>query len=107
MVTLNLVSEIAQIASAVFPFAIGIYAIWRRIDKRQTDSYVATVRVTDKLDAMQKQLDLQFGGNGGGIREAINTMKDEQKAMDRKLDKACSDIANLQGKFEQHVQENV
>lgn len=103
---LDTVANISQIASIVIPVGFSAYAIWRRIDKRQTDSYVATVRVNDKIDAMQKQLDLQFGGNGGGIREAINTMKEDQKVMDRKLDRACADIANLQGKFDQHIQEN-
>ena len=64
------------------------------------------MNITDKLEAMQKQLDVQFGGNGGGIREAINSIKSDQKIMDVKLDKACSDLANLQGKFAQHMVEN-
>jgi len=102
---LNTAAGIAQVGSVVAAALLGIYAIWKRIDKRQTESYVATIRVTDRLEIMQKQLDVQFGGNGGGIREAINSIKSDQKIMDVKLDKACSDLANLQGKFTQHMVE--
>jgi hypothetical protein len=106
MASLDTASSIAQIASFVAPAVIGVYAIWRRIDKRQTESHIAAVRIGDRLENMQKQLDVQFGGNGGGLREAVNTIKDDMKVMDLKVDKATADIASLAGKFEQHVREN-
>ena len=88
------------------PAVVGVYAVWRRIDRRQTESHIDTVRIGDKLETMQKQLDVQFGGNGGGIREAINAIKTEQKSMDSKLDRAVADISNLRGKFDQHITES-
>jgi hypothetical protein len=103
--SIDVIASWAQVISVVAPVFVGIYAVWRRIDKRQVEAYIETMRVRDQLAAVQKQLDVQFGGNGGGIREAINTMKSDQKVMDSKLDKACADIANLQGKFDQHIVE--
>jgi archaellum component FlaC len=101
MFLLNNVASIAQIISVIVPALFGIYAIWRRIDKRQTESHIETIRINDKLDRIEHQ----FGPNGGGIREAVNTMSRKVDAIDTRVTKIGNDVANLSGKFEQHVVE--
>lgn len=48
-------------------------------------------KLREHAEATDLQLAIQFGGNGGGMREAIN--------------KQAGDLANLAGKFEQHMVE--
>lgn len=60
--------------------------------KEQVDEIKATVReVHDKVAANELKMATQFGGNGGGIRQAIN----EQGLA----------LATLAGQFQQHVSE--
>jgi archaellum component FlaC len=90
---------VLQIVSIIGTLFLGVYAIWRRIDKRQTEAQIATIRINDKLD----RIEMQFGPNGGGIREAVNTMSRKVDGIDTRVTKIGNDVANLSGKFEQHV----
>lgn len=101
MLSLETASSIVQITSVTVAALLGIYAIWRRIDKRQTENQIQTIRINDKLD----RIELQFGPNGGGIREAVNTMAKKVDKIETRTNIIDVKLANLGGKFEQHIVE--
>lgn len=105
MVTISDASSMAQVASVACATVLGIYGVWRKIDQRQTETHIDTLRINDKLDYMEQQFRIQFGGNGGGMREAINTIADRQERIDLRVTKIGDDVANLRGKFDQHIAE--
>jgi archaellum component FlaC len=88
-----------MIGSVLVSFVLGVYAIWRRIDKRQTESQIQTIRINDKL----YRIELQFGPNGGGIREAVNTMSKKIDKIETRVNTIDTKLANLGGKFDQHI----
>lgn len=98
---LNTVTDWANILGFLCPLAVSVYAIWRRIDKRQVETHIATVRINDKLDFIEKQ----FGNNGGGMREAINNMSAKVDVIERRVNAIDRSLAEVSGKFEQHVVE--
>jgi archaellum component FlaC len=101
MYSVDNAASVVQIISFASTILIGSYAVWRKIDKRQTQALIETIRINDKLDRIENQ----FGPNGGGIREAVNTMSRKVDGIDARVTKIGNDVANLSGKFEQHVVE--
>jgi archaellum component FlaC len=101
MYSVDNAASVVQIVSFASTILIGSYAIWRKIDKRQTQALIETIRINDKLDRIENQ----FGPNGGGIREAVNTMSRKVDNIDTRVTKIGNDVANLSGKFEQHIVE--
>jgi hypothetical protein len=99
MLSLDTASSVAQLVALGATGVIGFYGIWRKLDKRQTQALIETIRINDKLDRIEKQ----FGPNGGGIREAVNTMSRKVDGIDTRVTKISNDVANLSGKFEQHI----
>lgn len=98
---IDVAANIAQIISLGIPVAAGIYAGWRKLESRQADNYLEMIRINDKLDYIEKQ----FGPNGGGLREAVNNLAKHFTQMETRLTKIGDDVANLSGKFEQHIAE--
>jgi len=96
---LNQAANIAQIISIIVPAFFGVYAIWRKIDKRQTDAYIMSVRISDKLEFIEQQ----FGPNGGGLCEAVNTMSAKVDTIDVRLNKVDTEVSRLAGRFDQHI----
>lgn len=105
MVTISDASNMAQVASVACATVLGMYGVWRKIDQRQTETHIDTLRINDKLDYIEQQFRVQFGGNGGGMREAINNMADQQDRLEHRVTKIGDDVANLRGKFDQHIVE--
>jgi archaellum component FlaC len=101
MLDLSTAANVAQIFSVLVPALFGTYAIWRKIDKRQTESHIETLLMSDKLDRIEKQ----FGPNGGGIREAVNTMSAKVDKIETRVNTIDTKLANLGGKFDQHIVE--
>ena len=99
MFNLNTVASIATISSFVVPTVAGIYAVWRRVDKRQTEAQIQTIRINDKLD----RIEMQFGPNGGGLREAVNTMSSKVDKIENRVNTIDVKLAGLNGKFDQHI----
>ena len=99
MLDLSSAASIVQIISVLVMGLVGLYTIWRKIDQRQSEAHLQVARMNDKLDRIEKQ----FGPNGGGIREAVNTMSRKVDHIDARVTKIGNDVANLSGKFEQHV----
>lgn len=61
-----------------------------------------SIRIADKLDFIEKQ----FGPNGGGLREAVNSMSHKVDNIDRRLNKVDTEVSRLAGRFDQHMIEN-
>ena len=101
MLSLDTAVSFFQIMSVATAGAVGIYGIWRRIDKRQTESQIQTIRMNDKLDRIENQ----FGPNGGGIREAVNTMSAKIDKIETRVNHIDTKLANVAGKFDQHIVE--
>lgn len=102
MLNIDTAANVAQIISVIIPVVAGIYAVWRKLDRRQTETHTEMCRMNDKLTGIEKQ----FGPNGGGLREAVNNLAKQIANMDNRVTKIGDDVANLKGKFEQHIEEN-
>ncbi len=101
MLNLDSVSSAAQLFALMVTALVGLYSIWRRIDKRQTEAQIQTIRINDKLD----RIELQFGPNGGGIREAVNSMSSKVDKIENRVNTIDVKLASLGGKFDQHITE--
>lgn len=99
MLNLDSVSSAAQLFALMVTALVGLYGIWRRIDKRQTEAQIQTIRINDKLD----RIEMQFGPNGGGLREAVNTMSGKVDKIESRVNTIDVKLAGLSGKFDQHI----
>lgn len=102
MADLTATGNYAQIASVIIPLIGGVWATYRRIDKKQMDHQMFLQRVSDKLDFIQNQ----FGPNGGGLRQAVNDMSKKIDKIEERQITIGEKVARLQGEFEQHVEGN-
>lgn len=84
--------------SATDVVAPAIKALEDKLDKRFDKNDEATKEVAKKTNDLELRLAREFGGNSGGIRQAVNEVKGDVSDM-------VKDIATLQGKFAQHIQE--
>ena len=91
-------ASITQIISVILPVAGSIYAVYRKIDKRQHVFETELKLITQNIEFITKQ----FGPNGGGLRQAVNDLTDTvSKIGDRQVE-IGDNLAELTGKFEQH-----
>lgn len=93
--------NVSQILSVVVPSLIGIWRVWRKIDKSQHENEMKAALVEQRLDRIEQQ----FGPNGGGLREAVNRIGDALVRIDSKLDHVSVEVAQLKGEFKQHIKE--
>jgi len=103
---LSIIANIAQILSVVFPILLGVYAFVRRTERKQLRQEASQALFEQKLEALKEMLDKQFGGNSGGIREAINNMTSKVDKIEDRVNCIATDLASVSGKFEQHIEEN-
>ncbi len=102
MTSLDNAASAIQILTFGTTLMAGGYAIWRRLDKRQTETHTEMCRINDKLTYIEKQ----FGPNSGGLREAVNNLAKKIDHIDNRVTTIGDDVAKLSGKFEQHIIEN-
>jgi hypothetical protein len=95
-------SSLATIASFLAAVIAGVFGLWRHIERRQNDFELHQVRIADKLDAIV----VQFGPNGGGLRQAVNEMSHKIDKIEERQIAIGDKVAQLQGEFNQHVIEN-
>lgn len=95
------VPAVLQAASLLVGGGVGIWGVWRKLDKRQTEMHIVTLRMTDKLDSIEKQ----FGPNGGGLRQAVNEMSSKVDKIESRVNSISTDVASLAGRFDQHIVE--
>ena len=91
-----------QIVSVIIPLVGGVWATYRRIDKKQVDHQMFLHRLSDKIDVITAQ----FGPNGGGLRQAVNEMSRKIDKIEERQITIGEKVARLQGEFEQHVEDN-
>jgi len=102
MTDLPVAANVAQVASLVFPIIAGGWGVWRKIDRKQVEAHYETIRMSDKLDVIEKQ----FGPNGGGLREAVNNISIKLDKIESRQQSIGDEVARLTGKFDQHIKEN-
>ena len=95
-------SSLATIASFLGAIVAGVFGLWRHIERRQNDFELHQVRIADKLDTIV----MQFGPNGGGLRQAVNEMSHKIDKIEERQITIGDKLAHLQGEFNQHVIEN-
>jgi hypothetical protein len=91
-----------QVVSVIIPLVGGVWATYRRIDKKQVDHQMFLHRLSDKIDIITAQ----FGPNGGGLRQAVNDMSRKIDKIEERQIIIVEKVAHLQGEFEQHVEDN-
>jgi hypothetical protein len=100
MPNLSATGNYAQIASVIIPLIGGLWATYRRIDKKQMDHQMFLQRLSDKIDVITAQ----FGPNGGGLRQAVNEMSRKIDKIEERQIVIGEKVARLQGEFEQHIE---
>jgi len=63
--------------------------------RREVEFALLQQQVTYIVERMNKE----FGGNSGGAREAINSLKSTVETIDKKVDTHGEDLAELRGRF--------
>ena len=97
--TLDQMASISQIVGFIVLLPGLIWKIWRAIDKKLT----ALDKITTILDERTVRIEKQFGDNGGGLREAVNTQGKLLEKIDGRTIETVEDLAMLKGRFDQMV----
>jgi hypothetical protein len=92
-------SSLLSIVSFFVAILAGGFGIWRRIETRQNEFQLSHVRISDKLDSIV----LQFGPNGGGLRQAVNEMSTKIDKIEQRQIDIGDKLAHLQGEFDNHI----
>jgi methyl-accepting chemotaxis protein len=109
---LALVAEWAQILSVLAAAIFGAYKVRQALDRRDAElenrierTEVDRERLITELTDVKAQLRKEFSGNSGGIREAINRIGVTVERVDDKADRVALEVAELRGRFDQHLTE--
>lgn len=94
--------SIAQILAVLGGMLIGLWRIWRKLDQHQALTEMRSTLIEQRLD----RIEIQFGPNGGGLREAVNRISSAVEKIDDKMDCVTQDVAKLSGEFKQHMRES-
>jgi methyl-accepting chemotaxis protein len=103
-----------QILSVVGAVIFGIYRIRKSLDHRDSemekrlDTQIAVgaserERIMDQIEVLRSDLNKEFGGNSGGMREAINRISDTMDRVDVKSNSLAVEVAELRGRYDQHM----
>jgi len=96
------IESIAQILAVFGGMLIGLWKIWRKMDQHQASSEMRATLIEQRL----RSIEVQFGPNGGGLREAVNRISSAVGKIDDKLDCVTRDVSKLSGEFHQHMRES-
>ena len=94
---------VAEIFAVIIPIVGAIYRAFTKINKKQT-------HFDKELDLVSQRLDFivdQFGPNGGGLRQAVNEIGDRLGNIEERQIDIGEKVAGLDGKFQQHIVENI
>lgn len=92
---LDTVASWATIMSAIIPLCGGIYLLWRAYNHTERETQEQILSLKHQLE----RIELQFGPNGGGIREAVNNIDRRVRNIDEKVQALHVEHAKLAGKF--------
>lgn len=101
-ITLSVVAELAVITSVVAAFLSSVYALWKKLDERQTSARIEYAVMKQKLESINNQ----FGPNGGGLRQAVNEIAVKIDKIEERVFDISEEVAKLSGEFHQHIVEN-
>ena len=103
---LDVAANWAQIVSIIIPLSAMVFGYFRLLNKQNHAQDVNAAVVNTKLESIEKTLEKQFGGNSGGIREAINGMTNKIDKIENRVNFMATDVATVSGRFQQHIEEN-
>jgi hypothetical protein len=98
---LNTAADVAVLTSVIATFLSAIFALWKKIDRRQTQETLEYASMQKDLENIQAQ----FGPNGGGLRQAVNEIGKKIDKIEERQQAIGDKVAGLAGKFEQHIEE--
>jgi methyl-accepting chemotaxis protein len=108
--TIALFSEWAQILSVAAALIFGLYRIRKALDSRDNELEKRLLvgdmerdQILKEIAGFKSDLRKEFSGNSGGMREAINRISDTVERVDEKTQALAVEVADLRGRFEQHV----
>jgi methyl-accepting chemotaxis protein len=108
--TISLLSQWVQILSVAAAVIFGLYRIRKAIDSRDNELEKRLLvgdmerdQILKEIASFKSDLRREFGGNGGGMREAINRISDTVERVDVKTQSVAVEVADLRGRFEQHM----
>ena len=88
-----------------------IYAIPRRagLNDEQAADIFQDVFLTlfEKIDELTVRLEKEFGGNSGGIRQAVNRIDGNVDGLHSYVTELARDYEHLRGRYDQHIDECV
>ena len=97
--TLDTISSVAQIAGVLVIIPTAMWKGWRSIEKK----LAALDKCFAVMDQRTDRIEQQFGHNGGGLREAVNTQGKLLEKIDTRTIETVEDLAMLKGRFDQMV----
>ena len=95
------VSELFGSVIVILGIFWGGVQLLRRIDHRLDRQDADTELVRQSVDDLRKQADKQFGGNGNGLREAVNAIRVDVSDIKTQTAENAANIAELRGAFNQ------
>lgn len=98
----NTAASVAQITSVVGSVIFSIWTIYRKLERKTDVVNFEVSKLNQKLDFIEKQ----FGPNGGGLRQAVNELTDKVDKIQDRQEEIGDKVAELTGKFDQHVRNN-
>jgi len=95
--TLDNISSIVQIAGVLIIIPSAMWKGWRLMEKKLVSLDKSIAIMDERTDRIEQQ----FGPNGGGLREAVNTQGRLLEKIDTRTIGTVEDLAMLKGRFEQ------
>ena len=81
---------------------MALWTFLRHMEKKQDKQNTESLLMNQRLERIEEQ----FGPNGGGLREAVNTIGRDIKKIDERTVRIGQEVAELRGRFTQHIEEN-
>ena len=107
------VSAGVDVLVVVVAIILGAWRIRQNIDKRDTELEMKLLDgegerkvILAEISGFKEDLKKEFGGNSGGMREAINRISDTVDRVDSKTNDLAVELGELRGRFEQHMEMN-
>lgn len=108
--TLSTIKLIAELGALVIAVIVAVWRIRVALDKRDNDLEKQLVEgeserkiILHEIESIKNDLHKEFGGNSGGMREAINRISATMDRVDAKTNDLAVEIGELRGRFDQHV----
>ena len=109
--SLQTARNVLEIGVIIGTIIIGLWRIRAAMDRRDAElekqAAVAEAErdsILKEIESFKSDLRREFGGNSGGMREAINRISVTVDRVDEKTNDLAVEVGELRGRFEQHMQ---